>query len=136
LTTLRVTAAIALLAALTACGSPSEVDAQSTITVTISDDTLVMDPTTVPAGEISFGITNEGSDVHELEVFAGQLSDVEIVQNIADMSDFELIDEVEDIVPGSFLTLDVTLEPGQYVVMSNYPGEVADGLVAELTVTG
>jgi uncharacterized cupredoxin-like copper-binding protein len=34
------------------------------------------------------------------------------------------------------LTLDVTLQPGQYVIICNLPGHVAMGMVTELTVTG
>jgi uncharacterized cupredoxin-like copper-binding protein len=118
-----------------ACGEPASTGPTTAVTSTITDEGMSLDQTTVPAGRVAFGVRNEGQEVHEFEVFAGRLEDVSVSNNVADTSSLELIDEVEDLVPGMTLTLEVDLEAGDYVLMSNYAGEFERGLVVELTVT-
>jgi uncharacterized cupredoxin-like copper-binding protein len=126
---------LAVALVLAACASSAPSGPTTAVVATITDDAISLDQTSVPAGRVAFGVTNEGDEVHEFEVFAGELADVSESNNVAVTTSLELIDEVEDLVPGMTLTLDVDLKPGDYVIMSNYPGEFARGLAVELTVT-
>jgi uncharacterized cupredoxin-like copper-binding protein len=47
----------------------------------------------------------------------------------------EVIDEVEDIAPGTSATLNLNLDPGAYAVICNLPGHYASGMHAAFTVT-
>jgi uncharacterized cupredoxin-like copper-binding protein len=111
-------------------GSTTEVDAA------LTDASLTLDRQEVPSGRISFEISNEGTMVHEFEVFVGSAADLQIAKNVADTSGMDLVEEIEDIAPGTSITLDVNLDPGDYVIICNLPGHVASGMVTELTVTG
>jgi uncharacterized cupredoxin-like copper-binding protein len=124
-----------LLVGIGACGAPTSDGPTTAIEVSITDDAIVLDQTSAPAGKIAFGITNDGTDVHEFEVFTGRVADLHVVANVADTSSVTQIDEVEDLVPGSFTTFEVVLQPGEYVIISNHPGEFEAGMVAELTIT-
>lgn len=124
------------LTALGACGDDSPESSATTVAATLTDETISLDPMTVPAGRVVFDISNEGDAVHEFEVFTGEATDISVVNNVAVTGSLELIDEAEDIVPGMSLTLEVTLDAGDYVIICNLPGHVANGMVTELTVTG
>lgn len=74
---------------------------------------------TVPAGTVTFAVTNTGSLEHEFEVFRGD----------------QVVDEVEGLVPGLSRQLSVTLEPGAYTYVCKIAGHEAAGMKGALTVT-
>ena len=101
--------AIFMVPVLTACGGPSQVDAAlTTYAITIDKDS-------VSAGDVIFHIHNDATDLtHEFVVFktdypADQLplTDEGIVDEEAD--GITLVDEAEDIEPGTSVDLTVTL---------------------------
>jgi uncharacterized cupredoxin-like copper-binding protein len=47
----------------------------------------------------------------------------------------EVIDEVEDIAPGTSASLNLSLDAGPYAVLCNLPGHYANGMHATFTVT-
>jgi hypothetical protein len=47
----------------------------------------------------------------------------------------QLLDEVENLLPGSRSSLTVNVGPGTYLVMCNLPGHYEAGMWAYLTVT-
>jgi uncharacterized cupredoxin-like copper-binding protein len=126
----------AFASVITACAQPNASGLVTVLTATITDDSIVLDQATVESGLITFGITNQGEKVHEFEIFATDAAAFEVVQNVADTSGADQVDEVEDVIPGSTVTLDVPLGPGHYLIISNYPGEYEAGMVTALTVTG
>jgi len=125
-----------LVAVAIVAGCAAGNDDAGAVGVSITDQSISLDHAEIPAGHVRLDILNEGTEVHELELFIGHTQDFTVTHNVADTSSSTRIDEVEDLVPGTSVTLDVVLEPGTYVVMSNYPGEFERGLVAELQVTG
>jgi uncharacterized cupredoxin-like copper-binding protein len=133
-TLLRCGVAAGLLVA--AC-APAESDA-TPIDVLMEDFQLTLGADEMAAGAISFHVSNEDGEVHEIEVFAGAEPGrlPEVVDSIADVTDLTLIDEVEDIIPGSSASLVVDLEPGTYLVMCNLPNHFELGMWAFLEVTG
>jgi high-affinity iron transporter len=77
------------------------------------------DTITVPAGRVSFHVTNAGSVEHEFEIFHGEA----------------VVDEIEGLVPGLDRTLTVTLESGDYTFVCKLPGHEEQGMTGTLTVS-
>jgi uncharacterized cupredoxin-like copper-binding protein len=112
-------------------------DSESDVTVSLRDDAVTAIPATADAGSITFEGKNEGTQTHELEVFSGDVdpSTLEVENNEAVTDGLTLVDEAEDITPGSSKTVTVDLEPGAYLLMCNLPGHFANGMVTTLTVS-
>ncbi|HEX3264248.1 MAG TPA: cupredoxin domain-containing protein [Candidatus Limnocylindrales bacterium] len=75
---------------------------------------------TVPAGAVTFSVTNAGTQEHEFEIFQGD----------------KLVDEVEGIVPGLTKTATMTLAAGDYTFMCKLNGHDQLGMKGTITVTG
>ena len=90
--------ALPLLAACSQSGGGSTAAAGERIAVTVNDQGCAPSTIEAPAGELVFAITNGGSEAGELEVLEGT----------------QVLDEVENIVPGVTQNLTITLEPGTY----------------------
>jgi uncharacterized cupredoxin-like copper-binding protein len=124
-----------------ACSSSSSSSASSTeggIGATEQDFSITVSPSSAPAGELSFTITNNGPSAHEFV----------IVKSDEDPGSFEVgkdgtvpedkldvIDEQEDIAPGTSPTLTTNLEAGSYVFICNIPGHYQQGMHVGFTVT-
>jgi len=127
----------------------------STVNVTLQEWSVLVDDDSVPAGEVTFAVANEGpGDVHEFVVIrtlpAGVPVDVDAGALPADAtgavdeasSELEVIDEIEDIAVGDTQELTVTLEPGNYVLVCNIYTEdeqeahYAMGMRSAFTVEG
>jgi uncharacterized cupredoxin-like copper-binding protein len=119
----------------TACSNDLDSGSTTMIRATLSDSAIELDQSSVPSGTISISVTNEGSMVHEIEVFAGDQTDLPVTQAVADTSSLDLVDEIEDIVPGTSVTIDLDLPAGEYVILCNLPGHYQMGMVTRLTVT-
>lgn len=115
-------AALALAALLAACGATDtpSADGGTAVAVDSGDDTCTLSTTTIPAGDVTFTVTNSGSDVTELYVYAEDGTTI--------------VGEVEDVTPGLARELDVTLEAGSYVAACK-PGMVGDGIRTSFEVT-
>lgn len=109
---------VLMVTALSACGTSS---------VDVALSTYKIEPSTnsVSAGEITFNVHNDATDlVHEFVVFKTDLPADQLPLNDEGIVDEEaagitLIDEVEDVEPGMSVDLTVTLEPGNYVLVCN-----------------
>jgi len=130
--------AVMIIPMLTACG-PTKVDAAMTTYA------ITLDKDSAPAGEITFHVHNDATDLtHEFVVFktdipADQLpvNDEGIVDEEAGGSDLILIDEVEDVEPGTSADLTVTLDAGNYVLVCNLDSNemhYAHGMYTSFTV--
>jgi uncharacterized cupredoxin-like copper-binding protein len=73
----------------------------------------------VPAGEVVFEVTNNGTEEHEFEIFKGDA----------------VVDEIEGLVPGLTRSLPVTLEAGEYTYACKLAGHDLLGMAGTLTVT-
>lgn len=130
----RIAALVVLALPLAACtgtaGAPVDISAA------LTDGSITLSTNTIAAGHVTIAATNGGTMVHEIEVFAGEGTLLPVVNSVADTSGLDLIDEIEDVVPGATVTLAVDLVPGHYVIMCNLPGHYEMGMVADLEVTG
>ena len=91
----------------------------STVEVAASEYTFDPNAIEVPAGPVSFHVTNKGNEEHEFEIFKGET----------------VVDEIEGLVPGLDLTLDVTLEAGDYTFACKLNGHDLAGMTGTLKVT-
>jgi uncharacterized cupredoxin-like copper-binding protein len=127
---------LALGPASTACGGGEEPD----VTVTLRDDGITLSVTSVAAGELRFEGVNEGTVTHEFEVFEvpGGV-DANALPMDGDVATADetltVIDEVEDLAPGTSAPLNLALEPGNYAVLCNLPGHYANGMHTTFTVS-
>jgi high-affinity iron transporter len=112
-----VASAVALAVALTGCGPSS---ASGNVQVEAKDFEFTPSVLEVPAGEVTFEVTNSGAVEHEFEIFKGD----------------QVVDEVEGLVPGLSRSLTVTLEPGAYTFACKLAGHDLAGMTGTLTATG
>lgn len=126
-------ASIALV--LGACAPVSSGDQQ--IAIDLVDFGITAQPDVASSGRTDLAIVNDGAIVHEVEIFGGVEAGqtLTVSNSVANTTDLDLIDEVEDILPSSTSTLVVDLEPGTYLVICNLPGHYGQGMAAYLTVT-
>ena len=128
-TTLRRTLAIALAAmfaiVVTACGGSTPDDTEPTgappadatvVTVSATEYAYELSTTTIPAGAVSFELTNNGSMSHDLVLEGGPGGGTEVIGS------------------GETATLNVTLEPGTYTLYCSVGNHRAQGMEIEITV--
>jgi len=134
--TLRALILLFLVAATASCAATTS--GEEAVKVALADFSLSLDRSTAPAGPLDFVVANRGPSVHEIEVFsgAGEGTVLPIAASVADTTGLDLVDEVEDILPGSTATLTLDLSPGTYLVICNLPGHYEHGMWGYLTVTG
>jgi len=133
----RLTAIAAVLAvALTSCGGSGSGGATGDVIVSLKDFSLTATPGTYAPGAITFGIDNDGPSVHEFVVLrTDDAPDALPVENgLIPEDQIDLVDEVEDIPPGTDTSLDVNLDAGSYVLVCNLPAHYEQGMFAAFTV--
>ena len=93
----------------------------STNVVEVKASEYAFDPATikVPAGSVSFRVSNGGTEEHEFEIFQGET----------------VVDEIEGLVPGLERTLTVDLAAGEYTYKCLLNGHDQKGMTGTLTVT-
>ncbi len=106
------------------------------LSVTVTDDSIVLGSPTVEPGPYTFEAVNNGTVAHEFEVFSTQVgsTDLPIVADTADTRGLTLLDEVEDVLPGGRASLTIELAAGTYLIICNLPGHYANGMVTLLEV--
>ncbi|MFV0459173.1 MAG: iron uptake system protein EfeO [Actinomycetales bacterium] len=92
---------------------------QQGVTVNATDDACEVSPTTFEAGIETFAISNAGTQVSEVYVYA---------------EGDRIVTEKENIGPGTSYELTVDLAEGEYAVACK-PGMVGDGIRQAITVT-
>jgi len=140
--------AVLMIVGLAACGSDNGGGgaATSSVSVTEREWEVAPDPTSADAGEVTFSVSNEGTEIHEFVVVktdlaSGDLPTVEDGSVDEEGEGIEPVDEIEDISAGSSQELKVDLESGQYVVFCNIVEEngetesqIAKGMRTDFTV--
>jgi iron uptake system component EfeO len=127
------------LVALTGAACSSTSDDGGGIGAALDDFSIELDASSAPAGTVSFAITNDGPSVHEFEVLrtdtpADQLPvDSDVVQTSAD--GLEIVDEVEEIAPGTDAQLSVDLDAGSHVIICHVAGHYDAGMFTSFDAT-
>ncbi|HEX9121738.1 MAG TPA: cupredoxin domain-containing protein [Actinomycetota bacterium] len=98
---------------------------------------MKLDTTTVPAGPVTFTITNEGVKVHEFVILSTDVSAKDLEMNGDEVNEdaYTGVYEAEDIQPGDTTTLSVNLEPGHYALICNIKGHFRMGMFGDLEVS-
>lgn len=134
----------------TACGDDDGDDADVTPAATTSTDntpagddnvlavelvefSVVPEKASVPAGSITFRVTNNGpEDEHEFVIIRSDLAPNEL-PTADDGSvledDVDVVDEIEGLAVGDSGEVTVDLEPGAYVLICNIVQEEDDGTI-------
>ena len=109
---------------LSACGGDSGGGSGPQVAVTATDTACEVAETELAAGPVTFNVTNDGSQVTEVYVYG------------EDDGEFNrIINEVENIGPGTSRDMSVDLSAGTYEVACK-PGQTGDGIRQRITVTG
>ena len=116
-----------------ATATASDDGGATTVAVALQEFAVSADPATVPAGSVTFDVTNDGpDDVHEFVVIKTDLAPTDLPTDkdgavLEDGEGMEVVDEIEDIPVGETPTLTVDLETGAYVLICNILQEEPDG---------
>jgi len=104
----------------------------SSVTGEVKEWEVVVDTDTVPAGEVTFTITNNGTIEHEFLVVKTDLADGEIPVDGDHFSEslesIDVIDEIGEYAAGTTEALTVTLEAGNYQLVCNIPAHYQAGM--------
>ena len=108
------------------------------IAVTLKDFAIELGETSAPAGSVSFDVVNDGPSVHEFELIdtdiAADSFDVESGVAATTADGGVIVDEVEEVAPGTTAGLTVDLEPGTYALVCNIAGHYESGMFTSFTV--
>lgn len=121
------------------CSDDDDDAAGGEVDVTLSNFKVVVEPASVPAGPVTFTVTNEGPSVHELVVFKTDIDPAELPTNangaVEEGEELDPVDEIEGIANGAESSLELDLEAGSYVLVCNIPGHYRGGMRTAFTVT-
>ena len=135
---IRFAALVGMLAiAATSCGgSGSGGGPTDDVAVTMKDFSLTATPGSFSGGDVTFAIQNDGPSAHEFVILrSDDAPDALPVENgLIPEDQVDLVDEAEDIAPGTNTSLSVNLEPGSYVLVCNLPAHYEAGMYAAFTV--
>jgi len=101
---------------------PNTVAGDAALSVDITDDTCVVSESTTAAGNVTFSITNNGTDVNEFEILADDK--------------LRIVGEKENVTPGQTVSYVAQLGPGTYFTACKFQLIGAPTGLAEFTVTG
>jgi iron uptake system component EfeO len=108
------------MSVLAACGGDDDKGGGGATAITASDDKCALNKKDFKAGTVDFRVTNEGSKVTEVYVYA---------------PGDKIVTERENIGPGTSVDLTVQLGAGKYQIACK-PGMVGNGIRQDITVTG
>jgi uncharacterized cupredoxin-like copper-binding protein len=113
------------LVLLTGCGGAK---GPTDVKVTLTEFKIELDQSSVPAGAVRFVITNDGTIPHEFVLEpAGAMDEPFEIDGVES--------EAEDIQPGDTVTLEWTLEPGDYHLGCYIKGHFEAGMETTFMVT-
>lgn len=101
------------------------------VEVTVKEFSVSVDPAQVPAGDVTFSVTNTGYETHEFVVIKTDVAEDALplkdgkVDSKAD--GLEVVDEVEGIEAGKTKRLSVSLDAGKHVLICNRQQDLPDG---------
>ncbi len=128
--------AIVLVTAMSCGGSGASSDPGGDVGATLKDFSIALTTSSFAPGSITFGIANEGPSVHEFVILRTDDApgSLPVENGVIPEDKVELVDEAEDIVPGTNTTLTADLAAGSYVLVCNLPSHYAAGMYAGFTV--
>jgi len=128
-TLLAITAALAV-----GCSSAAVAPAPAlggTVNAALTDMKISLDRTSIPAGQITFVVKNNGAVVHELVVIQTDVAQDKLAMDMDEagkMDETGNVGETGDVGAGESKTFSVTLPAGHYVLMCNEIGHYGSGM--------
>ena len=135
-----VLAAALALAACTSTTSPSASagGGGTTVDVALSEFKVEFSTTDIPAGEVTFNVTNDGAIEHEFVVFKTDLAEDALPEEGAEVTEDDpgltSMGEVEEVGPDTSKSFTATLDAGSYVGICNVTGHYDSGMHIHFTV--
>ena len=127
-----------VLAAVALGVAPLSAQADETIHVKLTDNTIQLDPGTANAGRVTFEVNNaaNGTAEHEFVVLRTDMDDAHLPVQKGQVTEsrFKKMGEVEDLAQGSTKHLSLKLAPGHYVLICNRPGHYEMGMHTSFVV--
>jgi uncharacterized cupredoxin-like copper-binding protein len=111
-----------------ACGSAS---GGGTIHVTLKENGITLDQSTVNAGTVVFDVKNAGTIIHEFVIIKTDVAPDKLPPSTGEpgqMLEDGSVGEIEDVEVGASKPLSLKLEPGKYVLICNLAGHYAAGM--------
>lgn len=132
----RALVALALLACACVQRAPAFDPADVQLIVEMRDYVVETSQRTVPAGAVRIGVRNRGSQPHDLVVIRTELAPDALPYDAgrARAREDGLVAKTEEFPGGGTRRLDVTLDPGRYVLICNVPGHYQLGMRTGLLV--
>jgi len=103
----------------------------------MTDMAIAPADSTAAAGDVTFDITNDGKQVHEIVVIKTDKKAADLGPADAEgkVSETGSQGETGDVEAGTSKTLTLKLDKGHYALICNIPGHYAAGMYADLTVS-
>lgn len=130
----QATAAPATAKPIAPSGVPGPV---TTVAVTLTDISIKLGQAAVPAGTVTFSVSNKGSVVHDLVVLKTDQPQNQLPNDPtapAEVQEPGFMGKVQMIGPGATGTLALGLGPGSYVLICNQPAHYLIGMHTSFTV--
>lgn len=131
---MRALASIAVIAALLLV---SCAQGPAKVTVTMEEWSIKLSQTDVPAGPVTFGVKNTGTQEHELVLLKTDIAPDKLPDRATDPTKADEpgnVGEIEDISSGSFKEATFDLTPGKYVLICNVASHYKSGMRVSFVV--
>jgi len=102
---------------------------------TPTEFTLNLGVATIPAGKVTFKVTNGGKMTHEFNILKTVTPGADLKVTNGQADETGSVAETGDMAAGSVKSLTVNLKPGHYVVLCNLPGHYQGGMWKNMTVS-
>ena len=132
-----VVALFALLVVTSACSQGMEpLPADVNVIVDLKEYSVTLSVTSIKAGTVKFGIRNNGTMVHDFDLYKTDLAvdKLPVEGGSAKVKMDGLVRQMINISANRSTTLSVDLAPGRYVIICNVAGHYQLGMRAELQV--
>jgi hypothetical protein len=112
-------------------GTLGVADAATTVSATLDEFSITVDPATAPAGATGFVTENAGEEPHELVIVKGVPTDIQIVDGAPDEAGLgdAVIGEIEAFPAGATCEGTYELAAGDYVLFCALVEEEEDGTI-------
>ena len=117
-----------------ACGGS---DATGTnVTVSLKEWSITPATAEVPAGSVTFELSNQGSQAHQLVVIKNDLPPnmLPVANGAIALTQVNVLQSIPPISPGATAELRFQATPGKYVLVCNVPGHYQQGMATSLLV--
>jgi uncharacterized cupredoxin-like copper-binding protein len=119
----------------TASASTVSTEHASTVSVHMEEFSLKPQPSSTPAGKVTFKATNDGKVAHELVVLQTDKAPGALPVAKAKADEAGDLGEAEDIAAGTSKSVTLALKPGHYVLICNLAGHYQAGMRTAFTVS-